>query len=139
MKLTSFNSLSDLTAIGIEMLTGESDKLGIRLLCDVTEEGKVAVCRALGVNDIQLAPPWNSKGIGSVLPTRDMLELIALVYMVEHCEDGEIWQEDNGRLTHVPAQDLIYIKTLNKIHPNALRHYPCGPTRNQHQMSRRIE
>ena len=141
MKLEHFHNLTDLTAVGINILTGESDKLCVRLLCDVTEEGKVALYRALGVSDITLPAAWNN-GVGSILLTRDMLFTVALTYMVEHAEqDSEIWQCKDGTLLYIEHDGLCNLEYTPEVLTSmgVIRRYPSGSTRHQHQMSGRIE
>ena len=73
----------DLQQFGIGMLTGEADRLSMRLLCDVNAEGREILLDYLGLpEDTILAPSWNSSvnqapAIGSVMLHRDSLFQVA--------------------------------------------------------------
>lgn len=45
---TTLHSLADLSQFGVGILTGEADPFGMRLLCDLTEDGRDLVCAYLG-------------------------------------------------------------------------------------------
>ena len=53
--MKTIRNLSDLRPFGIDLLTGESCALSRRLLCDVTEEGKSLILKALGLREISMA------------------------------------------------------------------------------------
>ena len=75
-------SWNDLEDYGIICLTGESDALSFRLLCDLTPSGEVIINQLLGSNvQFTQGTNWNSsKGQkSSVLLAYDMLKAIATI------------------------------------------------------------
>lgn len=77
---TTIASWADLQQFGINALTGEACGYNLRLLCDVSEEGREAVLEWLSLpQDTRLAEPWNSTvdgkpAVGSIMLDRDMSE-----------------------------------------------------------------
>jgi hypothetical protein len=74
------NSWRDLEQFGICALTGESDKLGQRILCDLSARGVAAIGEYLGMAPTGLSPNWNSMvgtepAVHSVLLPRDYTPL----------------------------------------------------------------
>lgn len=76
------DSTSDLQQFGINVLTGEACSYGLRLLCDLTEDGVNLVSAFLGGIDRGATddPPgfpfpknWNSGAVASVMLTRNVL------------------------------------------------------------------
>ena len=58
----------DLEPYGIISLTGEACKLGIRMLCDLTNDGVNIIGRVFGLRGGDcLAENWNSTGVKSIL------------------------------------------------------------------------
>ena len=53
------NCWDDMHQFGIELLTGEACGLSYRLLCDVTQRGKLTIQKALGVENLGLPDNWN--------------------------------------------------------------------------------
>ena len=84
MKVDNWN---DLSAFGIYVLTGEADAYGLRLLCDVTQEGKDTLSAFFGSPELAVAAPWNGNGIGSVMLPRSVWEdLAAFCLLRSGCE-----------------------------------------------------
>jgi hypothetical protein len=76
----TINSWRDLEQFGINALTGESDKLGQRILCDLSARGVAAIGEYLGMEPSGLSPNWNSKvgeepAVASILLPRDYTPL----------------------------------------------------------------
>jgi hypothetical protein len=76
------HSWEDLRQLGINMLTGESCGYSLRLLCDVSEEGKALLADYFGMPGIQLAANWNSRvgeqpAVGSIMLSRKLLMPLA--------------------------------------------------------------
>lgn len=77
----TINSWRDLEQFGINALTGESDKLGQRILCDLSARGVEAINEYFGASVLDgLAPNWNSKvgdepAVRSILLPRDYTPL----------------------------------------------------------------
>ena len=82
-KSLQINGWYDLRAFGINMLTGEADRLNLRLLCDLTEQGAELLIDYFGLpSDVTLAEPANSafegeKTVGSIMVARGSLHQIA--------------------------------------------------------------
>ena len=72
----------DLRQFGINVLTGEACAYNLRLLCDVSEEGREAALEWLGLpHDTKLAAPWNSTvdgrpAVGSIMLDRNAWERV---------------------------------------------------------------
>lgn len=80
---------NDLTPFGIKPLTGEACGLGYRLLCDVTEQGRLLLAKLFGTPDFTLAPPWNRgtpehPHIGSILLTWEMVLPLGVFALLEN-------------------------------------------------------
>ncbi len=105
---TTIHSFSDLQTWGINLLTGESDALSRRLLCDVTIEGKNLVMKALGVPDISLPRPWNgAPAIGSILLDRETLRTLCILALFENPATLEVWESDDGYSFNAIDADLL--------------------------------
>lgn len=75
----NIRGVRDLEEFGINFLTGEACPYALRLLCDVSAEGKDLIERFLGVKDINLYPNNNSAtdkmpsaSTGSIMLPRDI-------------------------------------------------------------------
>ena len=72
-------TLQDLEPYGVNLLTGEADRLSFRILCDLNEDGCALVSDYLGLpRDTKYADNWNSTvngqpAIGSVMLSADTL------------------------------------------------------------------
>ena len=77
--MLSIRQWRDLEEYGIDTLTGEACVYGIRVLCDLTEEGKATVCSFLGIpKGAKMSVNWNSKGVCSVMLPASILEDLAV-------------------------------------------------------------
>ena len=81
MKSAHFNGWSDLTPFGINYLTGESCAYGLRILCDLSEQG-VSIMREFLSAD-SFSQSWNSRvgdapAVASVMLTRSVFRDLAL-------------------------------------------------------------
>lgn len=72
-------TLQDLQPYGVNLLTGEADRLSFRILCDLNEDGCALVSDYLGLpRDTKYADNWNSRvgekpALGSVMLSADTL------------------------------------------------------------------
>lgn len=87
--MKTVSCLRDLEQVGIFILTGEADRTGYRILCDVSAKGKRTLERAFGVPDFKLADPWNDntrgeKHVGSILLAPDLALLLGIYGLLEH-------------------------------------------------------
>jgi hypothetical protein len=74
---------NDLWHHGIRCLTGESCRLGARLLCDLTPRGVATLCDFMGLHYERgknaFCEPWNGSGaVASVMLTRDMVPMLGV-------------------------------------------------------------
>ncbi len=90
MPTVQFREWSDFRRAGINMLTGEACGLSLRILCDVTEKGRLLFCKALGLNPAanKLGENWNGgpkddPHVGSVMLSRDMLPTLSIFAALE--------------------------------------------------------
>lgn len=73
------NNLNELEKYGINLLTGEADRLSMRILCDLNSQGHTLVCDFLGLPlDTPMYPKMNSQvngspAVASMMLTRDTL------------------------------------------------------------------
>ena len=143
--VTCFN---DLTAYGIEPLTGEACGLGYRILCDVTERGRNVLGKALGIPNIALPAPWNrgtstDPHVGSVMLSFEMLVPLAVFALLENgCT--EAWLVRDGGVIGIEAGDDAEMIDANRrmVGEKLLRSLAYRGTagaRNVHVMSGRIE
>jgi hypothetical protein len=72
----------DMAQFGLTGLTGEACAYGMRMLCDVNEEGKALLADFFGMSNIELDRNWNSTvneqpAIGSVMLSHDLVPKLA--------------------------------------------------------------
>ncbi len=144
MKTNTIHSFNDLKQFGIDILTGESCALSRRLLCDVTEEGRNLVIKALGVPDISLSAPWND-GVGSILLERDTLKTLCILALFEDKNCLEVWEfKKDGSFHGLDLENLglwnDYDKNENADNYEKIRKYKLfnSKDRNVHQFSGRV-
>lgn len=106
----------DLEQFGFRCLTGEACGLGIRLLYDVSEDGKRILARTLGLDEtaLTLPPAWNGGDFdaGSVMLTNDMAETVALFGLLFQKKCIEVWRRyEDGELQH----DLYGLQDSHEI------------------------
>lgn len=147
------SGMKDMRIFGIELLTGEACAYGMRVLCDVSEEGRTLLCGFLGLSpDTKFAPNWNSfvgetPAVGSImLPPSIFPELIRYtLFTVADC--GFIVGQPGGVFLGVKTTNRYaagYLELAQKITADGYMIYyrPMGAGsvggRNVHQMSGRI-
>ncbi len=82
---------NDIAKYGIQMLTGESCAYGLRLLCDINEDGQQLLENYFSVS-ITLARAWNptvngNRAVGSIMIPSGILKQLAkfLLFHVDGC------------------------------------------------------
>lgn len=134
----------DLTALGIEPLTGEACGLSYRLLCDVTAQGRHVIEKCLGVQ-LTLPEAWNSgkaddPHVGSIMLAQEMFLPLAIFALLESgCR--EAWKIERG-LAGIERTDAAEeIERARRVHPPLRRFAYRGTAgdRNVHQMSGRVQ
>lgn len=156
--ITCFN---DLQEYGIIFLTGESDALGFRVLCDFTKRGHNILSKAFGGIEFRAPESWNNghkddPHVGAVLLSSDMLPTIAIIALLESgCSDVYVFNRDvtddaPGRLFHsgVPygfrpdektdLEETLKLAAKYGWHARRFGYGPAGD-RNQHAFSGRVQ
>jgi hypothetical protein len=96
--MKNFSGWNDLSDYGIRYLTGERDPYGIRVLCDLTEDGAKLLEEFFCTNRIMFQAAWNSGAVASVmLPHSIWKDLVDFIILhVEKCryrikfQDGSV-------------------------------------------------
>ena len=98
--MKSYEYRRSLREAGIIILTGEACGVSMRVLCDVTENGKALLCEFWGVGEVRFADNWNSsqEATGSVMLTRQNLTEL-LCFHVLRKQDVVMLNEDSGDIT----------------------------------------
>lgn len=91
--LNEFNALGQ---FGVNVLTGEACKFGMRLLCDLSEEGADLVRQFFGAPDMDCLPlSWNKymphggRAVASVLLPRSVMQdlMVYALFKVDGCSE----------------------------------------------------
>lgn len=144
---TMIRSWIDLRRFGITFLTGESCGLGMRVLCDLTPQGKDLVEAFLGSTVKVLDDSnWNSGGVGSVLMPHSILGELACFVLIHtgNCEIAVRLDDHGGALGFSREEwkdDSTYRLDTLKAAYGRLRTYCAAGTagtRNVHVMSGRV-
>ena len=128
---------NDLRKHGINCLTGEACGLGMRLLCDLTEQG-VETIKAFFGADLQLAENWNSGGVASCMLPRSILKDLAAFCLIR--EGAEIVVDLTDSVCATDSETLERWREECPEHVGRVYYRSgnaCGGTRNRHQMSGR--
>ena len=139
---------ADLTAYGIDPLTGEACGLSYRILCDVTESGRNVLAKAFGIPNIVLPEAWNrgtaaDPHVGSVMLAPELLVPLAVFALLEAgCK--EVWLVRDGGVIGIEASDDADMIDANRrlVGDRMLRSLAYRGTagdRNVHVMSGRVE
>lgn len=162
--MRTISCLRDLEQLGIFILTGEADRTGYRLLCDVSAKGKKCLERAFGVPDFKLGEAWNDntrgeKHVGSIMLAQEMYLPIGIYGLLEHgcrivylpCLTEETKKEKRGWFmfstttlygfdgSSDEACEKEWLEVLSKEGFYARKfQYGEHKDRNQHQMSGRV-
>lgn len=161
--MRTINSWNDLEAFGIVALTGEACGYAMRLLCDVTEGGKLLVERFLGGNvTIRPGSNWNGGSkddphVGSVLLSRGVFTDLAAFCLLRNGGRGSVAAREDGTVLEWDERELHGFQdgTLDEDKRSEIRetyeraygikrYYrrstdPGTGDRNQHMMSGRTE
>jgi hypothetical protein len=133
---------SDLESFGIDPLTAEACSLGMRILCDLTAQGRRVIERCLGV-EIR-SENWNSGSkddphVASVMLVAEMLQPLAVFALLESgCR--EVWITDRAAFGIEPEDTEEQVDMMKRCHKPSRRFAYQGAfqDRNQHQMSGRV-
>jgi len=152
------NSWEDLSQFGIVPLTGEACGLAMRLLCDVTEEGKKLIERFLGGTvEVKRGSNWNGgrdehSHVGSVMLPRSIFgDLAAFCLLTTGKEgvvtmgDGTVRELDSEHYERYQKLDADRAAVEGSAFPQMLQRIwrrstdPGTGDRNTHAMSGRTE
>lgn len=90
IKSLNIGSTNDLKDYGLIYLTGEADPYSMRMLVDVTEQGKQILQQFLGVRDLLMDKNWNSSDgqqWSIMLPHGIVKDLMVFIlFHVEQCD-----------------------------------------------------
>jgi len=137
--------LRDLEAFGISPLTGEACALSQRILCDVSEEGRLLLAEYFGFPGLKLADNMNSQvaeqpAIGSVMLTRSSYSDLASFAFFRDGAHAIVRGQDNS-IQGIYDKDLVqrYAEINADITRNPIQcsQGPRVGTRNVHQMTGR--
>jgi hypothetical protein len=151
------NGWRDLEQFGINSLTGEADRLSMRLLCDVNEEGRALVLDYLGLpaetvlHDNHNSQVNDSPAIGSLMLARDSFSqlatftlfragALAIIHMGTQ-QMGVFTQERLTQYEELARESLADSRPMRvDIHRNPMigNTAPGSGTRNMHMMTGRI-
>jgi hypothetical protein len=136
----------DLAKFGIEPLTGESCGLGYRILCDLTDQGRLILEKCLGAASLVPHLQWNpgtkdAPHTGSLLLAPEMLPAISVFALLESgCK--EVWRTKEGICLGIEAKDSPDELEALKTCQGPMRRFAYRGTagdRNVHVLSGRIE
>ncbi len=82
--MKSIQCLNDLREFGITPLTGEACAIGLRCLCDLTEEGRDTVAECFGIMPQGFKDNWNSGGVASFMLPYDSLRPLSVVVLLRN-------------------------------------------------------
>lgn len=89
--MISLHNCEDLNQFGIRPLTGEACRVGRRILCDLTDDGRKIVADLLGIENNQhvFAGPWNGRGATAsfMLPYTLLMDLFVWCLIHKGCID----------------------------------------------------
>ena len=141
---TRIQNWRDFEPYGIISLTGEADPYSMRLLCDITEQGKALLEEFFGGGvTLGLPPNWNSKGVGSILLSYGLFQELAMFIMFHKCQHYyAVLYPDGG--VHGYGVNEMNEEKLDKMKEyipglNVRRNYNVEPgkNRNEHQFTGR--
>lgn len=143
-------TLQDLQPYGVNLLTGEADRLSFRILCDLNEDGCALVSEYLGQpRDTKYAANWNSTvngqpAIGSVMLSADTLwELARFALLTVDNFDAVIKTNCLRGLNYDEPYADGYMYQASENHHLVYRNYAKGSSapgvgsRNTHAMTGR--
>lgn len=128
--MKTFNSLNSFWEIGINVLTGEADATGLRLLCDLSEAGRELMCRYLALPlDTQFQKNWNSlvgaePAVASMLIARDAFKDILTFALFTIHEVDVVIEFPGGTIVGGNDTDEYiqrYLSDSSVIHKNVRR------------------
>ena len=138
-------TISDWAALrdyGIEALTGEACSLCYRMLCDLTQNGKAIVERALSVEIA--SENWNSGSeddphVASIMVTTEMIVPLGVFALLE-AGCTEVWITEASVIGAEPSDSEEEVEMMKRLHKPRRRFAYKGShkDRNEHQMSGRI-
>lgn len=147
-KSIAISSLNDLRLFGINTLTGEADRLGMRILCDLSEAGIALVESYLG-HTVKITHGSNMNSmvgddasVASIMLSRDTLWDLAQYALFTVARVKAIVTSESGTLLGIDADSLAKYRQagfrnirINLMHPDSSA--PYGD-RNVHAFTGRV-
>ena len=102
--MKNIRNWNDLAKYGIMPLTGEADRTGQRILCDLNPEGKHIVCDLLGLSEeIPLRSCYN-RGVGSMMLPYNLFNDLATwcLLVADKCHEVFYVVRMKGNSTLIP-------------------------------------
>lgn len=136
--------------MGVNILTGESCAYGMRLLCDLNEDGVALVTSWLGIASTGLRGSWNTQVAGkpataSIMLSRHALNDLIKYFLVHVKGCRVIVVRDETSITGIRDYDFYKrLKENGLITDNEVEHYSIPDPersyegRNIHSMSQRV-
>jgi hypothetical protein len=110
----------DLRPFGIDVLTGEACRVGTRILCDLTPEGRRIVADLLGVPDHPdgFGVSWNGgKADSSILLPRDLWHDLAVWCLLSRCVEVCDTRHERDAKESLAYWDLNDLRELARLDP----------------------
>jgi hypothetical protein len=108
----------DLRQFGIEALTGEACRVGVRVLCDLTPIGAQIVSDLLGVPEGSFPDAWNGgKAVSSVLLPRDLWHDLAVWCLLSRCLEVCDTSRERDAKESLAYWDLNDLRELASLDP----------------------
>ncbi len=123
--MKTISNWDDLREYGINVLTGEACTLGVRALCDVTEQGAAIMREFYGLPyDSQLNVNWNSGAVGSVFIPWSMFPDLAAFILIRVGNKTAMHVKGVGVVAQGATEsDEEYGKAVAFYHGDIVRHY----------------
>ena len=138
----TISKVRDLEQYGINVLTGESCAYGIRVLCDVNQQGKELIEEFLGGTvNIQDASNWNTAvdnkpSVGSIMLSRGTIQDL-MVYILNRIHDFALVYECRGQFYGMNIRDRDFESRDDVTLITCASHHPQQNGRNIHTFTGR--
>ena len=146
---TQLHNWNDFGKFGIGFLTGESCAYNLRILFDLTDEGKKHVLSFLGLpEDTKMDDPWNSTvcgepAVASILLTPAIFFDLSVFILFESANVDIVVIQDHTVSGYTQEQIEGFwpgaLASLEKDGARVIHNPRAKHGRNQHQMSGRVE
>lgn len=137
---------------GINLLTGEACSYSLRILCDLSEEGKQVITQWLGLKEDAFLENWNSyvgekPAVASIMIPRGCFQDLYYWILVHVCGFEVVIESQDGSVTGMNMDHPYYktymdnMETMRSVY-NRVARFPRNENsvagRNVHQFTGRI-